>query len=788
MNAIIGFLPGGDVLPWNLWTVIVVSLDFLVPATVLGMIGPVVAKMAVEHSRRSGSALGDVYMFGAIGSIVGTFIAGFWLMYIAPTSIIVAVVAAAYALLAAAMLGERKGAILGVLAALFLVLGSVDWSVGTVHVPGLNVGSVRISAIALVGHVFAALLAMSAALRLMRERPAEELAGEPVPSVASERLGALLADLAVLSFLASLAFMALEMVAGRLVTRHLGSSIYGWTSVIGVLLGGLSVGNYIGGKVADFVRKETQASWLFLFASVLTALVLIAEKPPEWLVQNPIAHYVKKEASIPLAGGTGPWLSQAISMTSVPWWGVRVLFWTAVVFFLPSVAMGTVSPVVAKLAVDRVRQSKRTGAAIGQVYAWGMVGSILGTFLTGFLLINLLGTKGVILALATTLALAATYLGSIWHALWAGIPLGLCVIAFAPLPWLEKQGLAWGIREEKGDPNATKNELAYTDESNYYYIKVTNEVDADGQKRVLVLDNLIHGYFIIGHPERLDYDYEHIYALVTHRAMMAKAEAQHAVDLKEVPLRTLFLGGGSYTFPRYLQHIYPKTTAEVAEIDPDVTRANYRALGLPRSTPIHTNWGDARQFVEKNHKKKTFDIVFGDAFNDFSVPWHLTTREFNEKINDMLSPDGIYMINIIDVYESDKTARAKAAKAKKEPKDPEQAVAQARELGGFIGSWVETARKTFPHLYVFGTDEEPGEGTRETFVVVASKKPLDIEDLGGRESDPEFFEKGRLFTPKAFPQTDMDALKIRAHGITLTDDYAPVENLLAPVAATRGED
>ena len=38
------------------------------------------------------------------------------------------------------------------------------------------------------------------------------------------------------------------------------------------------------------------------------------------------------------------------------------------------------------------------------------------------------------------------------------------------------------------------------------------------QQRTLVLDNLIHGYFILDHPERLDYDYEHIYALVAYRA------------------------------------------------------------------------------------------------------------------------------------------------------------------------------------------------------------------------------------------------------------------------------
>ena len=74
--------------------------------------------------------------------------------------------------------------------------------------------------------------------------------------------------------------MALEMVAGRLVTRHLGSSIYGWTSVIGVLLGGLSLGNFLGGKIADYIRSEKQASWLFLVASVLTLSVLLLETPP----------------------------------------------------------------------------------------------------------------------------------------------------------------------------------------------------------------------------------------------------------------------------------------------------------------------------------------------------------------------------------------------------------------------------------------------------------------------------------------------------------------------------
>ena len=75
-----------------------------------------------------------------------------------------------------------------------------------------------------------------------------------------------------------------------------------------------------------------------------------------------------------------------------------------------------------------MRRRKRTGAALGTVYAWGMVGSLAGTFLAGFVLIDALGTKGLVLALATLLAIAATTLGSIWHAAWAGIPLGLVSI------------------------------------------------------------------------------------------------------------------------------------------------------------------------------------------------------------------------------------------------------------------------------------------------------------------------------------------------------------------------
>ncbi len=695
--------------------------------------------------------------------------------------------------------------------------------------------------------------------------------------------------------------MALEMVAGRMVQRHLGSSIYGWTSVIGVLLAGLSLGNFLGGKVADFVKNEKQASWLFLLASILTLSILLLETQPKWLG----------------GGGDGAsFLSNAITMTTlkIPYltrieltWPYRILLVTTIMFFLPALSLGTVSPVVAKLAVDRLQRYKRTGTAIGQVYAWGMVGSILGTFLTGFVLINFVGTKGVILLLGTIMAFGATILGSVWHAIWAGIPLGLCVIAFVPFPWFQKIGLDWGVRELTGEPDNKNAEYAWIDESNYYFIKINNDSEEEGEivKRTLVLDNLIHGYFILDHPERLDYDYEHIYALVAYRAAKASGKvtfkpfmppdsktsraaeegketsddtkkaplrgSDHFVPakpsakpdgtakdaakpaesrkdaksdsaaalpgLKNVPptagddddkkkpkedptgpiprspladdeestvpgvekssLRTLFLGGGAYCFQRHMQFAYPGTSVDVAEIDPAVTRANHMATGLPEKTPIQTHFGDARQYVELSQDSQQFDIVFGDAFNDFSVPWHLTTREFNEKIKKMLSPNGVYMINIIDVYMSDAEAEKRAQQEIEEQDvtDPakQQAVrdrymATALRYGGFVGSWTKTARLTFPHVYIFGTDDDPGGGLRETFVVVASMKELDFTDLGKRADDPKFYHHKRRTEPKPYSKNAEKEVEVRSRNIILTDDYAPVENLLAPVAETRGDD
>src|SRR5579872_6175311 len=75
-------------------------------------------------------------------------------------------------------------------------------------------------------------------------------------------------------FGASVCIMVLELTASRLIANYVGQSLYTWTSVIGVVLAGISIGNYVGGYLADRFDPRTLLSRLFLLAGLLTMSVL----------------------------------------------------------------------------------------------------------------------------------------------------------------------------------------------------------------------------------------------------------------------------------------------------------------------------------------------------------------------------------------------------------------------------------------------------------------------------------------------------------------------------------
>jgi spermidine synthase len=279
-------------------------------------------------------------------------------------------------------------------------------------------------------------------------------------------------------------------------------------------------------------------------------------------------------------------------------------------------------------------------------------------------------------------------------------------------------------------------------ESNYYCIKVFESFDGGHAARVLMLDRLIHSYVVLDDPRALDYGYEHAYSNLT--------EA-HAAG--RTPVDTLFLGGGGYTFPRYIEAVYPRSTIDVVEIDPAVTKVVYERLGLPPTTRIRSFNADARMFLTEWIDPKRYDFIYGDAFNDLTIPYHLTTVEFNRIIATRLKPDGIYLTNIIDKFEG----------------------------GEFLKAEANALRVVFPYVYIFGRGEAFLPFDRNTYVLMASRQPLDTAKLDAITSQQDPSSRTTVLS-----EPRMQAYLHSGRALTLTDDFVPVDQLLARLFVERG--
>jgi spermidine synthase len=500
-------------------------------------------------------------------------------------------------------------------------------------------------------------------------------------------------------FVASAATLVLEIAAGRLLASYFGVSLYTWTSIIGVVLAGISVGNYLGGIVADLAGDRRTLGLVLATAGMASLGIL-------------------PFTTINLLG----LVPQGLPVV------VRMVLATALLFFAPSALLGMVSPLVVKLTLADL---ERVGHVVGRIYAWSTLGSIAGTLLTGFVLIPWVGTRSVIFGVGVVLIALAAVTGEFFRR--SGWPRRVDIALVLLLCLNLAQILVGG---------ALRN-WCYR-ETGYYCIRVTAEREKDGYEyRVLSLDHLIHSYNSIEDPTRLNYPYIRTYAALT------------AYAAERTPrLRALFIGGGGYTMPRYMEATYPDAVLEVAEIDPGVTATATEMLGLSPATRVVTFNRDAREVVEAKQGAATYDLVFGDAFNDYQIPYHLTTREFAQKVKNLLAPRGLYLALVID-----------------------------RMRGGrFMASVVRTLQEVFPHVYVLS--DVPGTRIPQarTYVVAASATALDVDQvrrLPWQGPDGET-------TVGVMPPEAMAEWLREADPVVLTDDYAPADNLMAPIFLERG--
>ena len=504
-------------------------------------------------------------------------------------------------------------------------------------------------------------------------------------------------------FVSSFCIMVLELVAGRVLARYLGSSLYTWTAVIGVVLGGITIGNYIGGRLADRFRVGKTLAVLFAISALCCVLTIV--------LNNLVGKWM--------------WL----------WgfnWPIRAFLHVSLVFLLPSTLLGTISPVVAKMALER---GLPVGRTVGTIYAWGAVGSIAGTFAAGYYLIALMGTASVVWAVGAVMMVMAMLYGSRMWVLRGATVLFVLVLCMgiAPWGWAGNAGQVLRLRPEPVPG------VIYEDETQYCYVAVVS-AGGNPEKRSFMQDALTHSVMVVGDISTLEYSYEQIMAAVTQRFCRGKDKPSF-----------LIIGGGGYVLPRYLKNKWPGGVVDVVEIDPGVTKAATKAFGLDPNMGINTIQLDARNYIEEliaaerfGRPSRKYDFIYEDALDHYSVPFQLTTREFNDKIAQMLAEDGIYMIELIDTFES----------------------------GQFVGAVLNTLQLTFPFVTAISEHTVLPED-RNTFVVLAAKHGLDLANVC------EEYGAGKQVW--YFDDSDIAQLAIKSKHIVLTDNYAPVENLLAPV-------
>lgn len=383
------------------------------------------------------------------------------------------------------------------------------------------------------------------------------------------------------------------------------------------------------------------------------------------------------------------------------------------VFFLPSAFfLSTISPQALKIRLSDLTQA---GTAVGTLSAWSAAGSILGTFAGGYVLISAIGTKNLLTAVVCILIVLGLGVSQ-KEKLWKTRPvllIGLFFVGDLFVPGLCKM------------------------ETDYFCIRVIEAGEGAARTYTLRLDHLIHSYVTPENPTELGYGYERVYANLI--AMRQKPEDAFTA---------YFIGGGGYVMPRYLEAKYPNAKSIVAEIDPGVTEANHRYMELSRNTKIQSINEDARIHLIKPTQDPKYDFAFGDAFNDFSVPSHLTTVEFHQRLKSRMSDNGVYALNIIDDV----------------------------RYGNFLSSMIRTLRSVWTYVYVAPLNTELEEG-RNTITLITTDQPIDRNAWYAARP----FAVGEKDELTLLSDEQVDKFLESHRAPALTDDFAPTDRYLAPV-------
>lgn len=503
---------------------------------------------------------------------------------------------------------------------------------------------------------------------------------KPMPSTGTSRVTPAVL-LLVTALLCGATVMVVEILGSRVIGPFFGASLYVWTSLITVTLVALAAGYWGGGVLSDRTRNSTD--WLYALIGLAGVFILFV-----------------------------PLLKMPVIMMLIPF-GLRMgsLFSAGLLFGIPLLLLGMVSPLIVRIAV---RETSSVGRTVGLFSSVSTIGSFIGTVCTGFILIAYFNVDRIFIVVGGALLALSLIYGVLFRRFWLLLPLLLLPCSIPESGALTSKLLSSGTRVTR----------TFFKDSFYGNMQVLEYSLGTRRTRELVVDATVQGGIDTASGESV-YEYPYFLQFIPRAINPGGKEC-------------LVIGLGAGVIPMWYEK--QGVRADVVDIDPEVFDVARRFFSFHISGT--SSVADARYFL--NTPGRQYDYVILDVFNGDNTPYHLLSREALLTLKQRLAPGGVLGINVWGNLKSDTYMTA---------------------------SIIRTLHEVFSTVDIYpGFDDalSDGIGNLEIFAYNRPAVTIRAEYLNGYDVHPMAGSVRSLMLKKFVFPADTPAM-------TLTDGYNPID-------------
>ena len=389
--------------------------------------------------------------------------------------------------------------------------------------------------------------------------------------------------------------LAIEILAVRILSPFFGNTIFSFSSVISIILAGLSIGYLIGGRWAD-AHPSYKRFYQLIFGSGVLTLVM----------------YSLSSMLLPL-------LSSIFHLI----WGPLVS--SIILFGGPAFLLGTLSPFAIKLLYQE-HEDEGLGHVAGKTFAWSTAGSIAGSLGTGFFLIPHISIQTSMWAISFVLLLLGG-VGFLRSNTNNQERIGMLIMFISAMVIG-----GYGLTSDKQSVVQAE-EVLFSADGLYEQVGVVDMHFNGEPARILTLDRGFSSG-INRETGELLFEYTKYYQLYS--------------VFNNRPKRSLILGGGTATIAHAMHEVATTTTIDIVDVEPLLPELSQQFFNVPESDRLRYFTQDGRSFLREGLDEDTYDVVFADMYSTlYSIPSHVLTKEYFELLKERMTDSGVFIGNFI---------------------------------------------------------------------------------------------------------------------------------------------